>query len=485
MIDFAIKATNRNKIDISNFTKDQLNAYNDLIKFIDEPFDSKDYKRALVGAAGTGKTYLVKSLILNSALSYSLIGLSAPTHKACRVLGESINIPGIHANTLQSDLGLRLNFDIDKFDPNNPPFDPKGQIKIKQYKIYIVDEASMINRSLRDFLERTCVSFQCKIIYIGDESQLPPVGEFYSSALRGIKTNRLTQIVRQGDDNPVSELLELLRYDIKHNTFEFLKRIQQVPAKYNLDDSKGYQVCNEDKFKELICINFRDEELTTNIDYAKVVAYTNNKVSYWNKYIRNNIIEDCEKSIITKNDLIISYTTLVNDFNDAIIKNSEEYIIKDIVNYTESKYGLKGFMIKFQAIHGGNVTTPLFVIDHSDTYSIMKYDTICESLITAAKSARSNIRAQRWKDFYTFKDNNLLLTNILYPTGKIKYERNLDYGFALTSHKSQGSTFKTVFVDVKDIVYDKYGQPYAKAEDINRRLYVACSRCKDKLYLNW
>lgn len=158
---------NSNRADTSSFTNDQKVAYKELIEFIDEPFDANNYKRALIGPAGTGKTYLVKALILNSSISYSLIGLAAPTHKACRVLGESIRIPGIKVNTLQSDLGLRLNFDLDKFDPNNPPFDPKGKIKIGNYKLYIVDESSMINRGLCTFLERTCITNKCKIIYIG------------------------------------------------------------------------------------------------------------------------------------------------------------------------------------------------------------------------------------------------------------------------------------------------------------------------------
>ena len=49
----------------------------------------------------------------------------------------------------------------------------------------------------------------------------------------------------------------------------------------------------------------------------------------------------------------------------------------------------------------------------------------------------------------------------------------------------QGSTFNTSFVDVNDIVFDKYGRPYTDAEEINRRLYVACSRSKNKLYLKY
>ena len=40
-----ISPTN-SKNNISNFTNDQRKAYDELIKFIDEPFDEKDYKRS-------------------------------------------------------------------------------------------------------------------------------------------------------------------------------------------------------------------------------------------------------------------------------------------------------------------------------------------------------------------------------------------------------------------------------------------------------
>ena len=318
-----------------------------------------------------------------------------------------------------------------------------------------------------------------------DSSQLPPVNEKYSAAFKGIKTSTLKEIVRQGEDNPVSYLLELLRYDINHKTYEFLKYIQRVRSKFDEDYTKGYRVCNQQEFNDLVYNNFNDEELTRNVDYAKVIAYTNAAVSTWNKFIRNSIITDSNKSVLTKNDLIISYVTIVNQFNDCIIKNSEEYIIKDIVNYVHPVYELKGFMVKFQAIHGGDITSPLFVIDHSDRFSIQKYIQVSTSMINAAKAARASLKAQKWRDYYGFKESCLLLTNILAPDGKIMYSRDLDYGFALTSHKSQGSTFDTSLVDVDDIVFDRYGQPYTDCEEVNRRLYVAASRCRNKLYLKF
>ena len=479
----SVTQAKNDRVSTLGFTKHQSKAYDDLIKFIQDDYNENDYKRALTGAAGTGKTYLVKALIKNCGYSYSTIGLAAPTHKACRVLNESIDIPNVNINTLQSDLGLRLNFDVDKFDINNPPFDPKGRIKIGEYKLYIIDESSMINRSLLMFVEKVCKSNKCKIIYIGDASQLAPVNEKYSAAFKGIKTYALNQIVRQGDDNPISHLLDLLRYDIQHKSFTFLEYIHRNPSKFNEDYTKGYQVCNSQEFETIVYNNFNDEELTRNIDFCKIIAYTNNTVSAWNKFVRDAIIKDADKSVITKNDLVISYVTIVNQFNDSIIKNSEEYILKDVVNYVHPKYQLKGFMVRFTAIHGGYNTTPLFILDHKDPATIKMYVALSRTLIDEAKNATVKLRAQCWKEYYEFKESCLLLTNILTNTGSIMFGRDLDYGFGLTSHKSQGSTFDTTFVDVRDIVYDKYGHPYNDAEEINRRLYVACSRSRNKLYL--
>lgn len=479
------QANGKDAVSVIGFTDDQMSAYKALIDFINSPYNPNDYKRALIGAAGTGKTYLVKALIRNSNMAYSTIGLSAPTHKACRVLAESIGISNVKVNTLQSDLGLRLNFDVEKFDITNPPFDPKGRIKIGDYKLYIVDESSMINRGLCLFLEKTCKAKQCKIIYIGDGAQLAPVNEKYSAAFKGVKVNTLKQVVRQGDDNPISYLLDLLRYDIEHKSFTFLTYISKNRSKFDDDNIKGYQVCTSKEFENIVYTNFNDEALTKNVDYAKVIAYTNNTVSGWNKFVRNAIIKDANKSVITKNDLIISYCTIVDQFNSCIIKNSEEYILKDVVNYTHPKYNLKGFMVRFTAIHGGTNTYPLFIVDHKDNFTINMYVKLSRDMIQAAKSASTKLRAQRWRDYFQFKESCLLLTNIINRSGNIEFARDLDYGFALTAHKSQGSTFDTIFVDVDDIVFDKYGHPYTDAEEMNRRLYVALSRCKNKAYIKY
>lgn len=164
----ASKANLRDSSEITNFTDDQRKAYFELISFINEPYNPNDWKRALVGPGGVGKTYLVRTIIKNCNISYSMIGLATPTHKACRVLRTSLGLDvNCKVNTLQSDLGLRLNFDVEKFDINNPPFDPKSKPKIDEYQLYIVDEASMINKGLSTYLERKLKENRIKLIYIG------------------------------------------------------------------------------------------------------------------------------------------------------------------------------------------------------------------------------------------------------------------------------------------------------------------------------
>ena len=154
---------------LNSFTRDQKIAYENLVAFIEKGYVEGDYKRALIGAAGTGKTYMIREVIRRCGLSKSVVGLAAPTHKAARVLRAST---GYSTSTVASDLGLRLNTDVTDFDVNNPPFDPLAEKKIKQYKLYIVDEASMIGINLKTLIERECEQFGCMLIFMGDAHQL-------------------------------------------------------------------------------------------------------------------------------------------------------------------------------------------------------------------------------------------------------------------------------------------------------------------------
>lgn len=475
----------KDKIDKNDytFTDDQQVAIGNIIDFIAAPFNPAKYMVGLTGAGGTGKTFITKYIITHCKYSNSVIKCTSPTHKACRVFSQALG--GKAVDTIQSTFGLRLNLKLEDFDPNNPQFDPMARPKLENVKLLLVDEASMLPAKLVTFICSKCKALEIKIIFIGDAYQLAPVNEDKSIAFnRCFEVYSLKQVVRQAANNPIIDLLNLLRYDIEHHTYKFLEYLSKNVGATNYNDiNEGFSICNQSAFKQLIDMSFSDEAYTKNIDMYRIIGYTNACVSGWNNYIRNNIICDSDKNIITKNDLIMSYETIVDEFMDIIINNSEEYIINDIVNFVDDTYGFKGFLVKFQLIHGGTITKPLFVIDHRDKFTIQKYHKTVTDLITAAKSANGGTRVSRWKAYYEFKKKYLIAANIIDRNGRIIYDRDIDYGFAITAHKSQGSTYDTVFVDVNNMVYDRMGHPYTNQDDLLRRLYVGCSRAHKELIL--
>jgi len=56
---------------------------------------------------------------------------------------------------------------------------------------------------------------------------------------------------------------------------------------------------------------------------------------------------------------------------------------------------------------------------------------------------------------------------------------NASYGYIINAHRSQGSTYNNVYVDLGNIL----SQPYASAIDIIKSIYVAASRPRTKLVL--
>ena len=421
---------------VYTFTDDQQNAISNIIDFIAAPFNPAKYIVGLTGAGGTGKTFITKYIIAHCKYSNSVIKCTSPTHKACRVFSQALG--GKVVDTIQSTFGLRLDLRLEDFDPANPQFNPMASPKLENVRLLLVDEASMLPAKLVTFICNKCKELEIKILFVGDAFQLAPVNESKSIAFdRCYEVYQLKQVVRQAANNPITNLLNLLRYDIEHHTYRFLEYLSKNIGATNYNDiNEGFSICGKIAFKNLIDMSFNDEAYTKNIDMYRIIAYTNNCVSGWNNYIRNTIIRDSDKNIITKNDLIMSYETIVNEFMEIVINNSEEYIINDIVNFVDDKYGFKGFLVKFQLVHGGTITRPLFVIDHRDSLTIQKYHKTITDLINTAKNANGGTRVAKWKEYYAFKKKYLIAANVIDRSGRILYDRDIDYGFAITAHKS-------------------------------------------------
>lgn len=470
------------KTDNITFTNGQSEAIKGLIEFFDSPYNDSKRIYGLTGSPGVGKTFVTKYIVNKCKLPNSCIKACSPTHKACRVLGQAI---GTHTYTIHSVFGFRPNLNLEDFDYNNPIFKPVGEPKLENIKVLIVDECSMLNASLVNYINKICTENAIKVLYIGDDAQLAPVKEKVSTAFKCcVKLFRLIEVVRQGDDNPIKDLLDIIRNDIKNKTLNSISFLATLTNPVYNGKGEGFCVVNQREFTNIIKQRFADEDFTKNIELYKVIAYTNLKVNYWNNIIRNEIIFDAEKNFITNNDLIMAYETILDEYMSPIISNSEEYIIKDMVNYVDDKYEFKGFLIKFQLVNGGTITKPLFVIDHRDKYTILKYIKVVKDLISEAKKATGGTRAKRWKEYYNFKENYLLATNI--KKGKtIIYSRDIDYAFAITSNKAQGSTYTNVFVDLNDICFSDTGMMRENKDEMLRRLYVAISRARNEVIISY
>jgi hypothetical protein len=100
-----------------------------------------------------------------------------------------------------------------------------------------------------------------------------------------------------------------------------------------------------------------------------------------------------------------------------------------------------------------------------------------------ALMAKPNQRYDAWKKYFSFKENHLLLKDIRKNDDSIMIKKDLDYGYGLTIHKTQGSTYGNILINLRDIVYTKYGTPVQDKVLRNKLIYVALSRAKNKAIL--
>ena len=130
---------------------------------------------SLVGYAGTGKTTLLKNIFdeYQSENPFKDIIFSSPTHKANAVIKQKN--PSYKIRTLHSLLGLRADMNLEEFDATAVKFDKKADSVMAS--VLVIDESSMINDELFELIKTSYPD--TKIIFVGDDAQIQPVGPRY------------------------------------------------------------------------------------------------------------------------------------------------------------------------------------------------------------------------------------------------------------------------------------------------------------------
>lgn len=421
----------------------------------------------LSGAAGTGKSTIIKKIFEYNLFRKQYVCVSAPTHTAKKIVAKTT---GQNGKTIQSLLGLRPDVQVENFLPNFPEFNVIAPPTIADYKFVVIDEASMINKHLFKLIKELVLNSDVKVLFVGDEFQIPPVGEELSVVFHDINIEKyhLTKVERQQDGNPLMPIYDKIR-DNLDNEFSGFERISNINNK-----GEGVEFFNNRvEFRKKIMEHFTSKKYKDNPNDTKLIAWTNDAVVKSNLLIRSAIYGD-DVDLIEINDVLFGYRTIsdkLNKFN--IIENSTSYTVIKRSGLVENKYGLFGFDVTLceEIDDMINDYKKVFIINSSDYNNLHNYAEKHDELRDNA------VRNKKlWVQYYNFRRESLILTDIDKFRNGVQRQKSdfikkdLDYGWAITAHKSQGSTLNTVFLLENDIMGNW------NINERNRILYVAMSR---------
>ena len=175
---------------ISTFTEAQLRAY----RWIEDQFNNKQVRAAIVGPAGTGKSYLLKGLIELAKSSGLVVTKVAPSGVAAHLIGGT---------TLHNFFSLDI-------ECNSTLENGTVQVtKLRKTDVIVIDEFSMLDYYLFRTAEGLCRKFANRlpwggrhVIMLGDPAQLPAVGRsdlFGTQLWRTFSVSVLREIKRSQD----------------------------------------------------------------------------------------------------------------------------------------------------------------------------------------------------------------------------------------------------------------------------------------------
>ncbi|MGF1487805.1 MAG: AAA family ATPase, partial [Prochloraceae cyanobacterium] len=448
-----LKLTNSNV----KLTKSQVNALKKMIDFSDQSINNNNASRQflLSGYAGTGKTFLVQQLLEN--IKDKKVVFTAPTNKAVKVLAafaEKENLK-VDTKTTHSLLGLKQN--VNKKTGVVTYKAPRKKPKI-EYDLVVVDESSMLDSKLYKHIKNLADS-GVKVLYMGDPAQLPPVGEneskVFSELSKSNYTANLTEVVRYG--NEIGVVAENIRKNLNADKTFFSSTVNE-----NILAEKP-----QDWFENIIK-EFQSDEYKNNPDRCKILAHTNQRVKELNQKVRQKLWgNDCAEFVV--GDRIIANSSCLDEFENIILHTSDEITVTKATKIEKDNY--KVWQVTGKATESDEDIVLNIVAPESKTKFLNDLKKLADK---AHQATHDWDRSNAWDEFHAH--NN-------------KYH-DINHAYALTIHKSQGSTFDIVAIDEQNINATIQGltkksnndQEIADLQKLRNQLrYVAVTRAKNKV----
>ncbi|MFT4602198.1 MAG: exodeoxyribonuclease-5 [Arenicella sp.] len=444
-------------------TRDQARAIENLTNFISSDNDFEIF--LLSGFAGTGKTTLISTFVKTLADIKIKSFLMAPTGRAAKVLS---NYSHKTAHTIHRSIYFSNS------EGGGAPSFKLGENK-RTNTIFIVDEASMVSTFsgitdknsfsqrdlLEDLLQFVYSGDNCKIIFVGDKGQLPPVGMDKSPALDktflsehysfDIVSSELKDVVRQESQSGVLKVSLQLR--------EFTDEIP-VLAHNKVDAIALSGLDLQDALESEINEYGQDNVM--------IVTRSNKRANLFNQQIRQRVL--WQEDDVNAGDVMMvvsnNYFWLEPKSEAGFIANGELIQLKKI-SRREEMYGFEFADVIARFIDYPNMG-----------------DIEVKMMTNAIHAESANLPRNELKELF------FRIASEEYPLEKNKRVRNkkvmtnpyfqalqVKFGYAVTCHKSQGGQWPVVFIDQGYFTEDMWTPEYM------RWLYTAITRASEKVYL--
>lgn len=464
----------------------QKSALYELEKFIEDG----GTEITLSGYAGTGKSTIIGifSKWLNNRIGRGNIVYTAPTHRANVITKQ--NNPNANVYTLSALFGFTPDTDIameqGSLDLRELEFRAKNQMKYEPGQLIIIDEASMVQDGLYEYIQEIVAKHNGSVIYVGDSAQLRPVKSDHISKVftsDGVPQITLTKVERTGDNPILKEATRLRRGEGLSYQTDINDKGQGVL--YTSDDT-----IIDKNLKQIVT----SEEFNADPLHFRVLTATNAAASTYNSKIRSLRYGKFAKPFV-KGDIIMGYSNKLRKPDGSYrLINSGDYIVQSVKD-TNIKFKTDKGDIEFKAFNlsirptGGTIMDDfqLTVIDKNEPdsklFEVVEYK---DRLWKMAKEAKQNGQISKYRDLVQMAfniDNELNITkNLEDNQGRLKIRKAIDYGYAQTVWKSQGSTYSKVLILSNEIDTFGYGKDVMQLR--NELRYVAVSRAKNFVIIN-
>lgn len=365
------------------------------------------------GYAGTGKSTLVKFIIEALDVDSAKVAYACYTGKAAEVLRKKGNPNAMTLHRLLYDSIPRAGGGFIRI--------PK---KTLDYTIVVVDEVSMVPKSMIDMLLRHRIF----IIFLGDPFQLPQIDKNEIHTILDKPDVFLDEVMRQEAES------EIIQLTMKIRNFE---PIESFGGKEVIIGSKEGLMTGHLKWADQIICATNATRVTLNSQMREILGYS-------------GLPQSGEKMICLQN-----YWEDVSDDGEGVLVNG---MTGTIINPFET-YRMTPRFVRIAENHKKiPLITGDFVSDEGKTYSSVDMD---KHMI------------EKGQPFLDWRES--------YALGKLKPKygdlvpKQFTYGYAVTCHKAQGSEWDKVLVIEETFPFDK--------TEHARWLYTACTRASEKLVL--